>query len=207
MSDLQVIALAALVWLGCVVTAPVPLVIGVGAGLLGFGLGSPRLVLLAGLALGLAAGEAADNSYQPINHGSFDGVVDAVTLPAVDTFSEQIDVRLPTGDRVRMSVSPAVGSVRTVRPGVKLRVVGSVRPIEQNGWYRSRHLVGRLSARSVSVVEAGPVYWRMAAALQRTVASATVSMDDRSAALYQGLVTGDDRAQGAAQKAIFRKRD
>jgi competence protein ComEC len=205
MSDLQVMTLAVLVWVGCLITAPVPLMIGVVVGFAGFGLRSPLLVIAAGLTLGLSAGEAADNAYRPIDHGSFDGIVDVVTLPTVEMFSEQIEVRLPTGERVRMSVSPGAGSVRNARPGMKLLVVGSLRPIEENGWYRSRHLVGRMTARSVRIVGAGPFYWRMAAAVQRTVTSATTPMDARSAALYQGLVTGDDRAQGAAQKAIFRR--
>ncbi|MFW2383587.1 MAG: ComEC/Rec2 family competence protein, partial [Acidimicrobiales bacterium] len=205
MTDLQVIALAVLVWVGCQITAPLPVLGGVILGLTGWGLRSPWLVLLAGLLLGLSTGHAAEQGYRPIGHATFDGVVETVSLPDIDTFSEQIDVRLGTGERVRMNVSPSAGSVRTVRPGMKLKVSGSVRPIVANGWYRSRHIVGRLTARSVHVVDHGPVHWRMAAALQRTVASASTPLDDRAAALYQGLVTGDDRAQGAAQKAVFRR--
>ncbi|MBT8241814.1 MAG: ComEC/Rec2 family competence protein [Acidimicrobiia bacterium] len=205
MTDLQVVALAVLVGAGCFIAFPVPWFVGLGCALVGFVLRSPPLVLLAGLTLGLYAGAAADEAYRPLGQASFQGVVDAVTLPRVDTFSENITVRLPTGERVRMTVSPSAGSVRTVHPGMTLRVVGSVRPIEPNGWHRSQHVVGRLNATSVQIVGDGQVHWRIAAWLQRTVAASTGSMDPGSAALYQGLVTGDDRHQGAAQKAIFRR--
>jgi ComEC/Rec2-related protein len=205
MTDLQVVALAGLVWMGCLITAPLPMIVGVSLATVGFAVRSPRLVLAAGLALGLGAGAAADSAYRPIPHDRFDGVVQAVSLPRIDTFSEQIDVRLPAGDRVRMDVSPAAGSVRGIHPGMHLAVTGTVRPIEDSNWNRSRHVVGRLTARSVRKVGTEAPHWSAAAWLQRTVNSATRSMDPSSAALYQGLVTGDDRAQGAAQKAIFRR--
>lgn len=205
MSELHVGALACLVWAGCVIAFPVPGSLGVACALVGFTLRSPRMVLIAGFVLGLAVGSAAERAYRPMDHGRFDGEAVAVSLPRVGTFSEEIAVRLDSGERVRMSVSPAAGSVRMVHPGMRLHVAGTVRPIETTPWSRSRHLVGRLNATSIQVVGSGSVHWRVAAWLQQTVASSTSSMDPRAAALYQGLVTGDDRDQGAAQKAIFRR--
>lgn len=205
MRDLQTVVLAAAIWLGCVVALPVPALIGVSLAVVAFALRSPRLLIIAGLALGLSAGHRADVAYQPIPPGSFSGEVTLVSLPEVQTFSERAVVKLPTGERVQMTVSPSAGSIRTALPGAVLGVAGSVKPIEPSQWDRSRHVVGRLSASSVVWLDGGAVHWRLAATVQHAVDRSTAGMSERHAALYDGLVTGDDREQGAAQRATFRR--
>ncbi|NNE95284.1 MAG: hypothetical protein HKN24_04585 [Acidimicrobiales bacterium] len=204
MSDLEIVVMAVLIWLGCVVTAPVPLWSAAVAAAVALALGAPRLLLGAALALGLSVGHRADASYRPAEVGSYDGIAQAIALPRSDTFVDRVDVKLPDGRRLRMSVPPDAGSIRRVHPGATLSIEGTVVPLPDEPWYRSRHLVGRLTARRVKVVDPGALHWRVAASLHRTVASAADSLDRRSAALYQGLVTGDDRDQGAAQRAQFR---
>ncbi len=205
MSDIQAVLLACLVWIGTLVGEPVPIVVAVvlaGGALV---MRSPSVLLIAGLLLGLSAGARAQGDYRMVASGDFDGLATAVGLPDPTMFGERVDVKLPSGQRVELSVSPAAGSLRSVRAGDRLRVEGSLRPIDDTPWHRSRHLVGRLTARRCDRIGSGSWPWRMAAAIQELVENASAPLGERRAALYRGLVTGDDRDQGPAQRAIFRK--
>ncbi len=204
LSDLQMVLLAIVVWIGVAVAWPLPWVLGALGVLASLIFRAPRLVLLAAFLLASALGGGAEANYEPLAASPFDGVVMSLGLPDVATFGERLEVKLPTGERAMLTVPPSAGSVRSVRGGDRIQVVGKLGPIDDTSWHRSRHLEGRLTARTVSRIGTGGLHWQVAGALQRLVERGSGSFNDAPAALYRGLVTGDDRDQGAAQKAVFR---
>lgn len=204
LSDLQMLLLAIVVFIGVVMAWPLPWVIGAFGVLAALAFRAPRLVLLTSFLLANALGAVAQANYEPIAATPFDGVVISLGLPDVATFGERLEVKLPTGERATLTVPPSAGSVRSVRGGDRLLVKGKLGPIDDTAWHRSRHLEGRLTARTVRPIGSGRLHWQVAGALQRLVERGSGSFDDAPAALYRGLVTGDDREQGAAQKAVFR---
>ncbi len=204
MSDVKVVMAAVAMWVGCAFPVAVPWWFGglvVATAVVG---NRANVFIGAALLLGFSLGSSADADYRPLPAQPFDGVVQILSLPDVRTFSERTEVRLPTGDRVYLSVPPGAGSIRSSRAGESWHVSGSIRPADGSRWDRSRHVVGTMSVRSVRRVGSGGLHWQVAAALQDIVERSAQTMPGRSEALYNGLVTGDDRGQGAGQRAIFR---
>ncbi len=204
MSDVKVVLAAGAIWLGCVLAWAVPWWAGCIAGCIALAGQRQNLAIVGALLLGMSVGAAAEMAYVPLPAQTFEGVVEMVTLPDVKTFSERAEVKLPSGERVTMSISPGSGSIRSARAGQLFAVSGAIKPAQGSRWDRSRHVVGRLSVGSISRAGSGAFHWRAAAALQRTVERAAQTFPGRSPALYNGLVTGDDRQQGAGQRAVFR---
>lgn len=204
MSDVETLALGGCVWIGVMVAMPVSRWVAVLLVCLTLVVGRPRWLLGAAVVAGSAFGAAADDSYRVLRAQPFDGIVTAVGLAEDGAFGSRIEVRLPDGQRVLMSVSRSAGTVGPVRTGQPLSVSGSIGPIEAAPWYRSRHLVGRLTARTVQPVGTPSLLWRVVGGTQSLVDRSAGGFDDSHAALYRGLVTGDDRGQRAGQRAVFR---
>ncbi len=204
MSDVEALALGACVWIGVLLAMPVSRWLAVPLVCLALVLRRPRWLLGASVIAGSAFGAAADDSYRILKAQTFDGIVTAVGLADDSAFGSRIEVRLPDGQRVLMSVGRSAGTVGSVRAGQPLSVSGSIGPIEAAPWHRSRHLVGRLTARRVQPVGTPPLLWRVVGGAQSLVDRGAGGFDDGRAALYRGLVTGDDRDQRAGQRAVFR---
>ncbi|NNF56388.1 MAG: ComEC/Rec2 family competence protein [Acidimicrobiales bacterium] len=204
LSDFQMVLMAIVVWIGVLVAWPLSGVIGGIATLAALAFRVPLLVLFGSFLVASALGAGAEANYQSLAVTPFNGEVISLGLPDVATFGERLEVKLPSGERATLTVPPSAGSVRTVRGGDRVLVEGKLGPIDDTAWHRSRHLEGRLTARTVHRIGAGGWHWRVAGALQQLVERASGSFDAAPAALYRGLVTGDDRDQGAAQKAVFR---
>lgn len=204
MTDVEALLLGGCVWAGVLAAVPLPRWWAVLLVLVAVAYRRPRWLMVGGMVAGSSFGAGADQAYRLRAHESVDAVVTAVGLPVATEFGERVTVRLPDGDRVLMSVPPSAGTVRLVRAGQPLAVQGSLRPIEPTAWSRSRHLVGRLDARSVALAGAPGWVWRVVAGLQTLVDRSAQEFSPDQAALYRGLVTGDDRDQGAGQRAVFR---
>lgn len=204
MTDVEALVLGGCVWIGVLVAVPIPRWSAVVLVLVALGYRRPRWLLIGGVVAGSSFGAAAEAAYRMRDHERVDAVVTALGLPVVSDFGTQVAVRLPDGDRVLMSVPPAAGGGPRVRAGQPLAVQGSLRPIEPTAWARSRHLVGRLHARKVVAAGSPSWVWQVVTGVQTVVDRSAEGFPPDRAALYRGLVTGDDRAQGAGQRAVFR---
>lgn len=205
MSEGRLVLLLAAVWLGATLAWPVPLLPAVGGVALALVLRWERVFVVACGAIALSLGAAADRGYQPVVPASYDGPVQMVTDPERWSFGVSAEGRLDDGRRVRLSASgqAASGFDRAVA-GSTLLVSGRLAPLEDQPWLRSRHLVGELKVVS-SVWSAGPPWWQQPSELlRRLVADGASVFDPDEAALYTGLVIGDDREQSSAQQARFR---
>lgn len=164
----------------------------------------PWLVTVVLLAVGAARGVHVDAHYELSSPRSLD---DTEAVLVVDTeptrFGWQAEAKLSaTGERVRLSGS---GFERPdLIAGQPVVISGRLRPVEGTDWDRSRHLVGRVSVSSIEArgdlsLLRTPGEW-----LRRGVLGATNSFSPEGAALYHGLVIGDDRFQAEGQQARFR---
>ncbi len=197
---------------GVVAAALIGLPVSVGVAVLAVGVAvgarQPWLVMAAVMVLAGARSDVEDRAYQPLPAADFDGAVLLVTDPEAMGFGWFVEGRIADGEfdgkRVRMTVPWTAGDLNQAVAGSRLEVVGSIASIEENSFVRSRHLVGRLSADSLSVV-AEPVWWRQPSELlrERVVAGAE-GVPQELRPLYIGLVIGDDREQSIAQQARFR---
>jgi len=142
---------------------------------------------------------------------AYTGVVrlrsDPVTSPIVGMGPSVVGV-LQDGDYVRMQFplsSSAVASA--LGAGQSLRVVGQFRPNSgQSRWrYASSHVVGDLVVDRIIDVGDSSSLWRLADSVRQPILRATSQWPRDGAALYDGIVVGDDRLQPAWQQSQFRR--
>lgn len=171
--------------------------------------GRPRVVLVAIVALAAARGAVVAEGHTDLEPTSWFGEVRLVTDPEESRFGWVAEGRLNEGSaagaRVRLSFPWAVGQeLAHATAGDVLEIEGRITAIDQNGWTRSRHLRGRLSATTATKV-AGPRAWQAPSEWFRHVVEAGADgMPSRLRPLYLGLVIGDDRDQPRSQQAEFR---
>lgn len=208
-SEGQLLGLLAVVWLAVMMAVNVPLMLGIvigGFATIGVRAG-PRRQLLVALSVALVAtslGFAAEADYQMATPASLDGIqATLVTDTEPSDFGWRAEARIDvSGQRVRLV---GAGFERPdLIAGQPVLLTGRLGPGRATEWEKSRHLVGVVSG--AEVVPLGGVAWfrRPGEWLRSGVLDATGSFDDDQAALYHGLVIGDDRFQGEGQRAQFR---
>lgn len=164
-----------------------------------------KLLVLVGLCfIASGLGASAEAGYRLANAESLANepaimVTDAEPSDFGWRAEAQIDL---TGQRVRL-----VGS-GFERPdlvaGQPVLVTGRLGPVKGSSWEKSRHLVGVVTGAEVRSV-GGMAWFRQPGEWLRSgVLGATDSFSADQAALYHGLVIGDDRFQGDGQRAQFR---
>ncbi len=188
------------------VAALVPtLAIGVGVAAAAVLAGRPRWLVFAGVLAALALGADAQRSYRPLAPGPVEGHGRLVTDPSSYGIGAQAEFRLGDGTRVRLVLSPPLSwAAERWVAGDELFVAGRLQRFEPTSWARSRHLVGTLNVVSARIV--GEVPWWMVPsnAVRSLVHDAGRGFGPEQAALYRGLVIGDDRDQSIEQQARFR---
>lgn len=134
--------------------------------------------------------------------------VDAVAELASDPEPQRFGLRFVAraeGRRYLVEVPhEQAAAVRDLLTGERVHLVGRPRPLRNApaGWVKSQHLAGRLAARSVTEVDRGHAWYRLANAVHRTMAAGSASLGERRP-LYLGLVIGDDRGQGDLRRFRF----
>jgi competence protein ComEC len=197
LSDLGAVGLALAAVAGAWCHLPIPIV--VTAPIVVGALARRRwLLLIVGVGL-LASGlghRALDGLGRP-PVGAVEGVVTLVSDPARSSFGASADVRLASGTRVQLRADGgAAGALDRSLAGERLAVVGTVRaPPPGSGWMVPRHLAGTLEATEVERVDGGRAPWRAANRIRRLLGHGVERLPPDVAALYLGIVLGDDRAQ------------
>lgn len=195
-------------WLGVVVARPVsvPLVLcGVAVAMVA------RRDFLFILTVGVLASSLsarAEAAFEPAARRTLDGqTVELVTDPKPFGFGVSAEARIvATGERTTVTAAGPIGSrLGRAVAGERLQVSGRLTPMPVSPWSKSRHLVGRISVDAMTRTS-GVAWFREPSEWLRTaVRSGARTFDDSRAALYLGLVIGDDRFQSSAQEARFRQ--
>lgn len=207
LSEAQLLGVMVSVWVAVMVAIGVPLLVGAAMAVCGFAV--PRrgghLLVICGLVLiATSLGSSAEAGYRLATPRT---LVNELATLMTDTepsdFGWRAEGRLDrTGQRVSL-----VGS-GFQRPdlvaGQPVVVSGRLGPSKRTDWNKSRHLVGAVT--SADVAPTGGLAWfrRPGEWLRSGVLGATASFSDEQAALYHGLVIGDDRFQSEGQRAQFR---
>lgn len=159
---------------------------------------------VAALVLASMLGARALAGLDEVPEGRVAGIATLAGDPRAQGDEVRVEARLG-GRRVELRASGATGRFLGGHDaGEGVEVIGWQRPAPAAAWYQARHLAAR-----VAVWRAGPgpraaLPWRAANALRSTLARGTRSLDADQRALFDGLVTGDDRNQRAATVDDFR---
>ncbi len=205
MADRWVVALALAAGIGAWRVTSVPVVV------LGLVIAAATLVrhpLLLCLGVALLAGTLAGRSLaglDGVEPGLVVGEVTLLTDPAPAGGGLQAEARW--GHRhLQLRASPAVSRGLADRlAGEHLEVRGELAPLSVvDDWTRSRHLAGRLTVLDWSPGRRSGPAVRLANGLQRGLARGASVLVPRDAALFAGLVVGDDRGQSASLADDFR---
>lgn len=209
LSEGQLLGLMAAVWVAVMVAVQVPLVVGFVVGVFAAvgpasRRGRHRLMALSVVLIASGLGAAAGANFQLASAASLEGVPSTlVTDTEPSDFGWRAEARIDhSGQRVRL-VGSGFGWPDLIA-GQPVLLTGRLRPGQATDWEKSRHLVGVVTG--AEVVPTGGVAWfrRPGEWLRSGVLGATSSFSDDHAALYHGLVIGDDRFQGEGQRAQFR---
>lgn len=205
-SEHELVALAALVWLAARLAVDVPLWIGLVALAAAIGIWQPKMAIVAAVLVASSLSAQAERSYEPLAGTSFTHTGRLVTDPRpLGLHSWRAEFRTDSGDRVLIrAAGPPGWKLSDASAGDKLTVFGSVKSLPAGDWYKSRHLVGAVTPSDVRV-DAGPPWWQQPAEwLRDGVGDGGELLGPDRAALYTGLVIGDDRFQHISQQETFR---
>ncbi|MFT7599986.1 MAG: competence protein ComEC [Acidimicrobiales bacterium] len=205
MKEVQVVGLLLGVWVGALASVGFPVTAAAGCAVVCLALRRPWPFVVSAALLASALGARAELAHQPLAAQSFDGPVRLLTDPVATSFGVRVEARLPDGKRVQLVANgSAAFAFDGATTGQVALVSGRIRGLEPLPWARSRHLVGKLTAQQVRLHDGVPWWQQPSEHLRRLVAAGTRSFDHEQAALYRGLVIGDDREQSLAQRARFR---
>ena len=211
LSETQTVIMAAGCWFGAgnshLVSFlwPVPLWVGAAGVALGIIFGRPWLVLASVVCVAVASGYHSEQTYRPAEVRQIDQQVSLITDPRPFALGVQCRVRLDGGTRLDATAFGAQGvAIGQLVAGDRVSIVGTVTPIEESGWAKSNHLVGRLAISEVHGAESATGLMGAAELVRSTVTKGSDSVWERYQPLYLGLVVGDDRLQSEIQRARFR---
>lgn len=162
------------------------------------------LVVVVGVLASWLAGRSLAGLEPPVPR-SFHGTVTLVTDPERTPYATKADVRV-RGKRYEMAAGEGAGAVLDQRlAGERVTVTGRIRPPPPDApWLISRHVVGRLDADDVEPLDGGAAPWRVANRVRRLLERGVEGLPADRAALFRGLVIGDDRDQSDAVEDDFR---
>lgn len=189
-------ALAAATAAGALWRPEVPLAVAllvVGAALL---VRRPVLLLVGAVLLAGGLAHRSLAGLDGVRPGVVDGTATLLTDPEPGPGGLRAEVRLG-GRHLQLRASDAVaGGLRAALAGERIDVRGELAPLAApDAWTRSRHLAGRLTVlRWAPGPPPGGVV-ALANGLRRSLARGATVLPPRDAALFAGLVVGDDRAQ------------
>ncbi|MDH3684442.1 MAG: ComEC/Rec2 family competence protein, partial [Acidimicrobiia bacterium] len=205
LSELQVVAMAAVAWVGALVAQPLPLAVGAVAGAAALALRRPLLLIAAAGLLASGLGHRSAERFVPVDPAAVTELeVVLVDDPRPVEHGWRATVRLPDGRRVE-AVAHGSAGVRlfVTRVGGRLLVDGALDTLDDTSWTRSRHLLGRLRM-ATAVPVAGPTGWRaVIESLRDRVVAGAEPLPEAARPLYLGLVVGEDRFQQPDQRARF----
>ena len=197
-SDAGVVAVALAAIAGAVLAAPVPVAAVVAVATCSIVLRRwARLVALVALVL-LGCSLLASRSLaglSPPAPAAASGWATLVTDPVRHGASVRVDVRLD-GKRYEVWLrGPPAGIVDELVTGDHFELTGRVRPpgADDLGWFRPRHVVGRLDVDAVSEVAMAGAPWSWANGIRRVLDRGLHDLDHRDRALALGFLVGDDR--------------
>lgn len=203
--DVGVVVAAVIVVAAALVAVPFPVPAAVAVLAAALVTRRPALVVLAlAVLVGARAESSASALAAPLPAG-VDGVASLMSDPAPRRFGVQVVIGIDGRRYLAEVPTDRAAELRPMLTGERVRVVGRPRPLEGApvGWVMSRHLAGRLSVRSVEAVDAGPLWYRAANVVHRTITAGASTMDVDRASLYSGLVLGDDRDQSELTQFRF----
>lgn len=167
--------------------------------------GAPALVITTVVILSVALGVRADEHYQVLDASSYSGPAELVTDPKPSRSGWRAEVRLEGGERVIVSGAGfAADPLGRRQAGEHIWIEGTIRPVPDRGWYRSRHIVGQLSLSEVHYRAGSAWFWQPSNGLRSMVQRSADFLAEEHQDLYLGLVIGDDRFQPRSQRAQFR---
>lgn len=206
LSDLDVVVMAAGVWVAAQLAVPLPIPVALGGLTVALIARRPVIVVVAVIALAGGLGNRAVQRFDPVDPARVvDLPVEVIGDPRPRGPATSAVIRLPDGRRVELlGYGSAGAAIARTTAGDRLGVTGSLRPLDDTPWTRSRHLVGRLGADRVTVA-GGPSFGpgTIAAAVRDRVEAGSDAVPIEDRALYLGLVIGDDRDQPPEQRATF----
>ena len=215
-TELRLIALAAVVWAGADVALEVshPRWVAVLGAFVALGslVGRRRSVLLVAAGLFVVAshlGVRADAAYSQVESGVVSEIMTAVGDPRPQGAGVEIDLRRASGERLQaLAYGQPAGQLARLRVGQAVHLDGRLRPVGDQPWLRTRHIVGRLSVAEALPADdaswwASSIYWAPNA-VSDAISSGADTLAPRRQALYLGLVIGDDRLQPLGQQLQFK---
>jgi len=203
-SEAQLLGLMVAAWSSVLIALPVPIWIGATGSCLALllrtriGFAVSLLLLVSGLA---ATAEAAYVMADRISLDDVDAVM--ITDPEPTRLGWRAEAEIAATDqRVRL-LGSGFGQPDLVA-GEPVRLSGRLAPLQAGAWSKSRHLVGVVTVDDLR--SAGDPAWYRTPSdwLRAGVLGSTASFSPTDAALYHGLVIGDDRFQSEGQQAQFR---
>lgn len=218
------VGMAAACWLGAWAAPPglrpvVAAVVGLAAVAAGLALlvTSPRLgrvgpslavalVMVGVLLVAGHRGAGADRAHQPLPAGPLSGPAVVVGDPEPSgPAGWTVELRLPSGARIEATAFGRAGTVVSRTPvGATLTVEGRLRPVGERPWLRTRHIVALASLSTAEPMRGPGPLWAVTEVVRERIGAGADRFDDRSRALYRGLVLGDDRFQAPGQVLRFR---
>jgi competence protein ComEC len=207
LGDLAVTGVAAAVvagaWLALPLAWPHGLLLGVAA--CGAALALRRPYALAAGAFLLASALAAHAAPASSPRAPFAALVTLRTDPS--GFGRGVAAEAVSSGRhleLRAFGGPA-RRLRAALAGQQVMVEGRVGPLgRRDSWLRSRHIVGLVEVRHVSIAGDGSPLARSANRVRRQLVQGARTMDPLDRSLYLGFVIGDDREQPARVVDEFR---
>ena len=205
MSDRHVVALAAAAIAGAWWSAAVPLIPAIIAGAVALALRKPWLLVAAVMLLGSTLGARAWAGLSPVEPAAFDGEATLVADPVPVGEGMRVDVRAGPRRYEAWAYGRAARDLSGRLAGDRIRVTGSIRPIQPLPVYQAARLIAnRLSIDGIHSHRDGSPPYRLANWLRRTISRGAESLDDDRHALFTGLSYGDDRYQSALVSDDFR---
>ncbi len=172
----------------------------------------PVLFIVSVALLASSLGVRAEQAYVMLETQRYEGKVVLVDDPEPQRYGQaQFVGRIESGKRVVIDVPFALLPRNDdLAAGDTMRVKGSIKRLfdaETSGsirsWYKSNHLVGRMTLTSVTSVEKASGL-RAVPEFFRDAIDKGAFMSEGEKSLYMGLVIGDDRFQSEVQQAHFR---
>lgn len=205
MGEAWAVGLAVAVGVGALRPSGIPLVVAVllvGGGLVAR---RPLVLCLGGALLASALATRALAGLDDVVPQPVSATVTLLTDPEVEGGRTEAEARLGRRHVLLQASGVASEGLGDRLAGERLVVRGSLTPLSApNDWSRARHLAARLTLHRWSVGEGASLPARAANGYRRLLDRGAEPLGPRRAALFAGLVVGDDRGQPADLADDFR---